>query len=147
MIEVLVIIAFLVVFLSMYHQIDNPEVPYTKLNEEEEKEEKEEGHDLIIPPIYDFIAKHKQSYLKSDKWNTLRKAVLKRDNYTCKQCGISQVPLEVHHVTYARFGNEWTEDLESVCRDCHQAIHNHYGYNYRTKFNLLKGKPNEQKWY
>ena len=149
MIELLVIIAFVTVFLLMHYQIDNPEVHYTKPNEEKEKEqeeEQEEEFDLVIPPIYDFIAERKQSYLKSSKWNILRKVILKRDNYTCRECGISQVPLEIHHITYARFGNEWTEDLVSVCRDCHQAIHNYYGYDYRTKFNLIKGKPNEQKW-
>lgn len=124
----------------MYHQWDNPEVPFKPTTNNDD------DFDFYIPPIYDFIAERKQAYLKSPKWNTLRKAILKRDNYTCQQCGISNVSLEVHHITYARFGNEWTSDLTSVCRDCHQSIHDHYGYNYRTQFNLLKGKQNEQKW-
>ena len=75
----------------------------------------------------------KQEYLKSPEWNIKRKLILKRDNYTCVSCS-SNVPLEVHHITYIRFGNESNEDLISLCRECHQAIHTRLGYDYNNTF-------------
>lgn len=76
----------------------------------------------------------KAAYLKSPKWNTLRKAILKRDNYTCQSCGVSGVPLDVHHITYSRLLNEHPSDLVSVCRNCHKSIHDRLGYDYNTTF-------------
>ena len=58
----------------------------------------EETLDLNIYKVF------KREYLKSPEWNIKRKAILKRDNYTCASCN-SNVPLEVHHITYIRFGN------------------------------------------
>lgn len=75
----------------------------------------------------------KQEYLKSPEWNIKRKLILKRDNYTCASCH-NNVPLEVHHITYIRFGNESNEDLISLCRECHQAIHTRLGYDYNNTF-------------
>ena len=86
---------------------------------------------LSIPTYTTF---DKQEYLKSSQWQTLRKAVLKRDSYTCQSCQTSGIPLEVHHITYIRLGNEDTSDLVSVCRDCHQSIHYKHGYSYLNTY-------------
>lgn len=80
----------------------------------------------------------KQAYMKSKKWYITRIAVLKRDNYECYICS-KQVPLEVHHLTYKHIYNEPLEDLVSLCRRCHQAQHNHYGYKYTTNYIKLVG--------
>lgn len=87
----------------------------------------EETLDLNIHKVF------KREYLKSPEWNIKRKAILKRDNYTCASCN-SKVPLDVHHITYIRFGNELNEDLVSLCRECHQAIHSKLGYDYNSTF-------------
>lgn len=87
----------------------------------------EETLDLNIHKVF------KREYLKSPEWNIKRKAILKRDNYTCASCN-SKVPLDVHHITYIRFGNELNEDLVSLCRECHQAIHSKLGYDYNNTF-------------
>ena len=137
MISALTILLFLVVWAALYYQIDNK--PATKPAKDTRKS-LDELYPPIPPSIYDTIAERKQAYLKSLKWNTIRKQILARDHYTCQNCGISNVSLEVHHITYARFENESPADLVSVCRDCHQDIHNLYGYNYRTTFNLTRNK-------
>jgi 5-methylcytosine-specific restriction endonuclease McrA len=65
-----------------------------------------------------------------------RKAVLKRANYVCEDCGGDR-PLEMHHLTYNLmeatgwhrdfgdliFGREKPENLEALCRDCHRGRH------------------------
>lgn len=76
----------------------------------------------------------KQDYLQSSAWQSRRKAVLKRDSYTCQKCGIIDVPLEVHHLHYANFTEEPLEDLVSLCRTCHQSIHDKHGYDFYGQF-------------
>lgn len=89
---------------------------------------------VVKPHIPPYTTFDKQTYLKSPQWQTLRKAVLKRDLYVCQSCKSSGVPLEVHHITYTRLGNELLSDLVSVCRDCHQSIHDQYGYDYSNTY-------------
>ena len=81
-----------------------------------------------------FIAIEKRAYLLTPEWQALRKAVLKRDIYTCQSCGTYDVPLEVHHLHYRTFKAENLSDLVSLCRDCHQAVHDKHGYEYTDEF-------------
>ena len=62
-------------------------------------------------------------YLKSERWQNLRKSVLHRDNELCI-CG--KKATEVHHKTYERLGNEPPSDLVSLCRNCHQNVHDNH---------------------
>lgn len=84
-----------------------------------------------------YLKLFKADYLKSAKWDTLRKAILKRDSYTCQGCHSTSVSLEVHHISYIRLGSELPSDLISVCRSCHQAIHDTHGYDYNSTFPLV----------
>lgn len=61
-------------------------------------------------------------YLKSDHWQEVRKAALKRANYRCQVCNES-VPLDVHHRTYERLGKEDDADVIALCRKCHGLFH------------------------
>lgn len=61
-------------------------------------------------------------YIHSDKWLERRRQTLLRDGFRCQKCG-SRRFLHVHHLTYARFGNEKLEDLQTVCKECHETIH------------------------
>jgi 5-methylcytosine-specific restriction endonuclease McrA len=81
-----------------------------------------------------IVVTDKQAYLKSDHWQTKRKARLKLDNYTCQSCLSSGVPLEVHHLHYRTHTAERLEDLVSLCRSCHERQHQHYGFDYNTEF-------------
>lgn len=67
---------------------------------------------------FDKLARHKFA-------QTIRKDVLKRDNYTCQSCGIRGVDLQVDHI------QPWAEYLElrfcidncrTLCAKCHYKI-------------------------
>jgi queuine/archaeosine tRNA-ribosyltransferase len=76
---------------------------------------------------------NKQRYLNSDQWKLVRSRILKRDNFSCKRCG-NVHRIEVHHLTYIRFGRELPSDLVTLCRDCHQAVHDHHGYKHHIYY-------------
>ena len=64
------------------------------------------------------------TYLKSDAWKRKRYVVLKRDNWTCQECGAKAT--EVHHLKYAKYqiGKEPIDWLVSLCSPCHRKKHN-----------------------
>ena len=62
-------------------------------------------------------------YLCSDVWYRKRQMVLNNAGYVCKACGINHAEM-VHHLTYARVGQEPLFDLVAVCRECHSDLHN-----------------------
>ena len=65
-----------------------------------------------------------RDYLKSDEWKRKRYVVLKRDNWRCVYCGGRAT--QVHHAKYAKYniGREPIDWLVSICKDCHDSIHN-----------------------
>ena len=78
----------------------------------------------------DEFVSTKREYLNSFKWSLLRNKRLLLDNYTCQSCKLNNPPLEMHHLTYENIFNENIEDIISLCRECHQLQHDHYGYRY-----------------
>lgn len=84
-----------------------------------------------------ITSSYKKAYLSSYKWDTMRKSILKRDSYTCQGCLATDMPLEVHHLSYSNFTREKEEDLVSLCRKCHQRQHDTYGYDYNTTFSPI----------
>jgi len=72
---------------------------------------------------------------RGDKqYNRFRKAVLKRDNYTCQCCGSTDASI-VHHqfpfATYNHLGAD-TKNGIVLCKECHQKYHSKYGINGHT---------------
>lgn len=63
------------------------------------------------------------SYLKSPAWKSKRAKVKLRDGGRCRLCGNGGLGLEVHHLTYERFGAEHLSDLILLCHGCHAEIH------------------------
>lgn len=62
-------------------------------------------------------------FLKSDTWKHIRAQRIALDNGRCVYC-MSSENIQVHHKTYIRsMGEELSEDLETVCRQCHAIIH------------------------
>lgn len=68
-------------------------------------------------------AYYRDVYLKSDEWQRKRYVVLRRDNWRCVYCG--ERATQVHHKRYAKIniGREPIKWLESVCKNCHDSIH------------------------
>lgn len=66
------------------------------------------------------------NYMSSDRWRVKRQLVLERDNHECQTClhKGEHYPLQGHHKTYERFGNEDPYDLIILCKSCHEAITN-----------------------
>ena len=63
-----------------------------------------------------------KEYLQSDQWKYIKAKVISRDKGICQGCFI-KAPLEVHHLTYKRIGEELGVDLISLCSVCHNIIH------------------------
>lgn len=61
-----------------------------------------------------------EEHLSSKAWQELRQQVIARQNGLCR-CGSPGT--DVHHLTYQRLGKEQLEDLELLCRACHQHEH------------------------
>lgn len=64
---------------------------------------------------------HYDAYLASPDWRSKRALVMKRAAALCEAC-LSARATEVHHTTYAHFGNEPLWELRAVCRPCHERI-------------------------
>lgn len=66
----------------------------------------------------------KQKEPKSDISDQLRLKVHQDDNWGCRRCGTQHAPLDIHHIKYrSTLGEHTYENLISVCRSCHQQIH------------------------
>lgn len=85
-----------------------------------------EEKDRAVKELYKIKIVDYKEYIKSTAWYQKKLARLKKDKYTCQKCGDTEF-LEVHHLTYDNLGDEPMEDLITVCRDCHQKIHDKYG--------------------
>jgi len=135
--------AFPLIWLLLITLVQSDKKKDKEDNQNEYKKSSEDYADVHIPSdgtegtkarIYSIDY---EKYRESPEWQVRRRAVLKRDNYICQQCKATDVPLEVHHVTYENIGEEPIEDLVSLCRICHQNIHDTFGYDKTGKFPLL----------
>lgn len=65
------------------------------------------------------------AYMRSPEWEERRQERLALDGRRCTGCGSdgSDSRLEVHHLTYERFGCERLEDLMTLCHFCHCREH------------------------
>jgi len=65
-----------------------------------------------------------------DDWDRRRRLVYERDDYTCRNCGrsggpVGDVELHCHHIVpKGRGGSHRTENLVTLCEQCHKAVHN-----------------------
>lgn len=62
-------------------------------------------------------------------WDSRRKKVYKRDDYICQNCGgkggqNGPAELHAHHIVpKSNGGSHELSNLQTVCNDCHKAIH------------------------
>jgi len=78
----------------------------------------EEYQEFCIEAHYKY-----KDYLKSDRWKSLRKEILNRDNFKCRDCGCRAEA--VHHLTYEFLETPYEkEHCISICNNCHGRRHN-----------------------
>jgi len=65
--------------------------------------------------------KYGDSFYKSEFWKVARLKVLKRDRFSCVECGAKGL-LHVHHIKY-RTGSNARRDLITLCKFCHAKKH------------------------
>ncbi len=88
-----------------------------------------------IDPTYDEQDGYDQSDDKyPPDWDVRKKAVQKRDDWTCQDCGVKSGPyagsdgkqLHIHHVTHlSDGGSNRLSNLTTLCVDCHNDRHDH----------------------
>lgn len=69
-----------------------------------------------------MITEEYKKYLRSEKWQKIRKSVFSARGKKCEICSKSKW-LHIHHLTYERIFNELPEDLQILCRTCHEKAH------------------------
>ena len=59
------------------------------------------------------------------EWKKFREIIFSERGRICEKCGNNDTDtvFDLHHLTYVRFGKEFREDVQIVCRDCHEEIH------------------------
>jgi hypothetical protein len=57
---------------------------------------------------------------RDDWWTYYRPTIIRRAGGCCERCGAKTRRLEVHHLTYERFGRELLTDLQGLCEPCHK---------------------------
>jgi hypothetical protein len=63
-----------------------------------------------------------RAYIASDEWRDVKRRYRSSKlPQKCHVCG--SLPVDLHHKSYKRFGNERLNDLLPLCRACHEAAH------------------------
>lgn len=63
-------------------------------------------------------------FLKSEHWEIVRVEALARDDAKCQLCGCRSLDNDEHHLMYRlNWENTESQDLVTLCRDCHDIIH------------------------
>lgn len=63
-----------------------------------------------------------QAYLCGREWSVLKEAVLTRSGGVCERCFANEMD-HVHHLTYERKYKERLDDLQAICKPCHDFVH------------------------
>ena len=67
---------------------------------------------------------YRWQYQKSNRLDeNLRKAVILRDKNSCRNCGITDCRIEVHHIIPRKLkGNDTVDNRISLCKECHEDV-------------------------
>lgn len=79
---------------------------------------------------------------RREDFNSDRRSILKRDNYSCRLCGDSKNKKEIHHIIPKKNGGGNTENnLITLCRPCHKKVTG-VEYKYINKFYSILERKN-----
>ncbi len=62
-------------------------------------------------------------YKNTPEGRSLCSRVILRAGNRCEMCNKGGVPLQIHHRSYDRYGQERIDDCRALCRDCHARHH------------------------
>lgn len=107
-----------VIFADIVNEMKNPALAEERRNRE-------------VAPWAGYWPTEYYEYLKSSRWRHIKQNILYREhgNPECERCfklfrdRKSGEFFHLHHVTYARLGNEHPEDLMVLCDCCHAKEH------------------------
>lgn len=85
---------------------------------------KEEQHKKYIALLRATPATRYAVYLRSDHWRVFRINILAKRGAICESCRRGGIPVQLHHLTYARLGSECDGDVRVLCDVCHKKQHN-----------------------
>lgn len=64
-----------------------------------------------------------RKYLVTTHWREFRQRYISGWDGCCFVCGCRPKPVEIHHKTYDRIGNENLDDVVGLCQKCHSKVH------------------------
>ena len=86
----------------------------------------------IFNPLYEtkkrlgLLGKNRKDcysrFLQTKRWKKKRNNII-NEKKVCEMCG-SSFYFNVHHKDYIRIGDELNKDLQLLCHNCHQIVHN-----------------------
>src|SRR3972149_4064096 len=81
-------------------------------------------------------------YFRSSQWRKFRKYIIAERGNKCQRCGLYRFgkgELHVHHLRYDRLKREIPEDVQVICRHCHEfADQERHEYNQARSLNALE---------
>ena len=90
----------------------------------------------------DFLSKHRD-YLLSKEWADIRNDIFQIRGRACERCGCEH-SLQVHHLTYDNWMKEEPEDLEILCKLCHEKEHEKPKKRKKAKIRTPKNKKRKK---
>ncbi len=81
------------------------------------------GEELLNYPNLSMREWYRTVYLKSDHWLALREEAKNVHGSSCEKCG-STFRIDVHHLNYREIYDVHVDDLQILCRACHEVEHN-----------------------
>jgi len=74
-----------------------------------------------------------------DDWDAIRTVVYLRDKFTCQDCGVNGIRLDIHHkIPYLFSGDNSIENLTTLCRSCHMKAEHRISAEFKEiKINII----------
>ncbi len=79
----------------------------------------------IVDEYRAYIERERTYLINAQKWQTVKKRIFVRDNYTCLYCGESGGILEIDHIfPFSKGGSDDDDNLTTSCRRCNRSKRN-----------------------
>ena len=83
---------------------------------------------IVQHVVYPRYRARYTNHLKSRYWKELKLSRLMLDNYKCYSCKtpVTFYTSDCHHKTYTNLGKESILDVITLCKECHNDVHNRH---------------------